>query len=162
MARLHLRYRRDSFNDHVMMLTERFFAVEPWRGSDEEKGRKFDTWLHGAAMAYGVPYPVLEVAPPKARPRGRSVGSYDPATGTINLQRFSVISMFHQFRHHLQACTMEEGKAWTHDDEKMAQDAQEWACSLFYIVAPRRFRRYVRRGRIAGVNPPDLLKRRSQ
>lgn len=158
MARLHLRFQLKSYEPHLVELTERFFASHPWSGSDRDRGRKFDTWLHGAAMVYGLPYPSLVVTPPQHRPKGQSVGRYDPDTATIHLQRFSVISLFHQFRHHMQACTTEN---WTHDNEATAQDAQEWACSLFYRLQPRRFRRFVRRGRVAGVKPADLLKKRA-
>jgi hypothetical protein len=88
------------------------------------------------------------------------VGRYEetPTGGTIILVKYSVVSLFHQFRHHMVA----HMDAEQHDKEVAPprEDAQAWACSLFYRTDKRKFRRAVRKHRVAGVYPPDLLKRK--
>lgn len=165
--RLHLRYREDDLDPRLVELTKRFLShrAELRKGDDTVKGRLFDTWLHGACLIYEVPFPSFEYQPigkhyPKDQP---TYGEYVAADMKIILKRWSAISLFHQFRHHMQAFAeadqgMQPGEIL--DDEAHAQDAQAWACSLMYVVAPRRFRRWVRRGRVVGVTERDLLKTR--
>lgn len=159
MARLHLKFTEDAFDGRILELTQRFFQQRShigWKADDYLKGRLFDTWLHGACIVYGLPFPALDMNPKARPPHGMmiDVGWYDAeGVGTIHLKKFSAISLFHQFRHHMQAHT---GSNWSHDQH--GQDAQEWACSLFYRTDKKLFRKWVRRGRIAGVHESDLLK----
>lgn len=158
MARLHLKYREDKFDPRLVELTRRFVnEVGPWRGDLAFRKRLFETWLHGACIVYGnVDPPVLHLL--DVRPQDESVGRYvkaeEDGLAQIVLPHPSIVSLFHQFRHHLQASADPE---WEHDDK--SQEAQQWACSLYYVVNPRRFRRAVRRRRVVGVTPADLLKR---
>jgi hypothetical protein len=160
VARLHLKFSEEAFDPRIVELTHRFFDLRKQvrRGDDVLRGRLFDTWLHGACLVYDLPFPAL-VMDPKARPpHGMmiNVGWYEAqGVGTVHLVKWSAISLFHQFRHHMQAHTEDH---WDHD--RHGQDAQEWACSLFYRTDKKLFRKWVRRGRIAGVYPGDLLKRR--
>lgn len=160
MAKLHIQYREDAINPRIVELTRRFIQNRPWRGGRERKLRMFDTWLHGACIVYGIPHIKLVVAP---KPVPRQVGKYVEATDTdlavVVLNRFSVISLFHQFRHHMQAHSVADQVY--KNDEQQATDAQAWACSLFYIVDTKRYRRAVRKGRVSGVQPADLLKDRA-
>lgn len=153
MARLHIRFREDDIDPRLLELTARFFQARPWLGDDLIKHRKFETWLHGACTLYRLPPVTLSVMP--IQQKGPTYGEYDADGPGILLRRFSVISLFHQFRHHMQANSTDE---WNHDND--GADAQAWACSLFYIIRPKKFRRWVRRGRVAGVYPPDLLKKK--
>lgn len=165
MARLHLKFCEDAFDPHLLELTERFFLERNGRRKTSRAVEQlFDTWLHGACLVYGLPFPGLKMdpkapAPDKIHPRA---GYYDPAgPGTIVLRRWSAISLFHQFRHHHQRYSDEKrGGGWEHASH--GADAQAWACSLFYKVDPQRFRKWVRRGRVAGVHPEDLLKRKAR
>jgi hypothetical protein len=158
VARLHIKYREGAFDERLLELTRRFIEVRPWRGSYSERIRKFDIWLHGANLVYGMPQVALHVSP-KMAPHGvgRYVAATDEAPAMICLAKFSVISLFHQFRHHMQA----NAQAGAYDtDEEGAQDAQAWACSLYYVTDTKRYRKAVRKGRVAGVKPNDLLKTR--
>lgn len=166
--RLHLRYREDDLDPRIVELTKRFLShrSELRKGDDAVKGRLFDTWLHGACIVYELPFPSFEYQYigkhyPKDQP---TFGEYKAeGGGKIILRRWSAISLFHQFRHHMQAyAEADQGlkPGAILNEEKHAQDAQAWACSLMYVVAPRRFRRWVRRGRVVGVTDLDLLKRK--
>lgn len=169
MARLHLKFKRDAYDAHIIELTERFFEERYGARMRRRKGLQnlplhtlFDSWVHGACIVYGLPFPAFVVDPKAPTPHGfyTTVGFYTPPaegnpTGSITLRRYSAISLFHQFRHHMQAHGHPE--PWDHD--KHGRDAQQWACSLFYQCDKRTFRKWVRRGRIAGVTPDDLLKR---
>lgn len=145
MARLHLRFR--NIKPSVKRATETLFDSKPWSGTDEEKQSKYERWLRDASSAYGIPAPTLEIREDVSVRRGS--GGY--SWGRITLGAWSLTTMFHQFRHHLQAmgaCGAEYGDC---------DDAQAWACSLFYAVKPRMFRKRVREGRIIGVDADDLL-----
>lgn len=158
MARLHIKYREDALDSRIVELTKRFIEVRPWKGDYATRIRKFDIWLHGANTVYGMPQVALHVSP-KMAPHGvgRYVAADNGAPAMICLAKFSIISLFHQFRHHMQA----NAQAGAYDtDQEEAQDAQAWACSLYYVVDAKRYRNAVRKGRVAGVKPADLLKRR--
>ena len=163
MARLHMKFKREAFDPRMLELTERFFDARLMRNRKAEyRGQLFDTWLHGACIVYELPFPNLSMDPKAPTPHGfmTNVGYYKPeGVGTIVLRKWSAISLFHQFRHHMQRFTDEmKDQQWDHDVH--GQDAQEWACSLFYQTDKSLFRKWVRRGRVAGVKPEDLLKRR--
>lgn len=175
MSRLHLKYRVDAFEPRTLELTHRFFQMRKQvsrKAPDVVKGRLFDTWLHGACIVYELPFPSLTVSsnltehaqgmPAESlvmavQGQGQiDVGWYvNEGAGQIHLVRFSAISLFHQFRHHMEA---NASPSWSH--ERHGSDAQAWSCSLFYLTDKKLFRKWVRRGRIAGVEPQDLLKRR--
>jgi hypothetical protein len=158
MARLHLKFKKDSFDPRLRELTDRFF-LERRRARIKKTHAQsilFDTWLHGACMVHELPLPSLIMDPKAPTPSGfmTNVGYYDAENMTIVLRKWSAISLFHQFRHHMQRFATE---TWDHETD--GRDAQQWACSLFYQTDKRRFRRWVRRGRVAGVTEQDLLKR---
>jgi hypothetical protein len=163
MARLHLKFKADDFDPHLLELTERFFqARKETRKMRLPREVLFDTWLHGACIVYQLPFPALTMDPKAPTPHGfmSNVGYYDPeGVGHIVLRRWSALSLFHQFRHHMERYALKDEATWNHDLGK--QGAQQWATSLFYVTDAKRFRKWVRRGRVAGVTPPDLMKRRA-
>lgn len=156
MTRLHLQYREEAFDRRIIELTKRFISLNPWHRKADHN-RLFDAWLHGANIVYGLPEVLLTQQPTES-----GVGMYNPAEDgagwpIITLHKWSLVSLFHQYRHHMQANSQTTPYA---DEAEQATDAQAWACSLFYVCDPKRFRRMVRLGRIAGVHPKDLLKKR--
>lgn len=156
MARRHLTFR--NFHTTTLRATEELFTAGPWRGDDEERATKFETWLRRASDAYGIPAPTLEIVDdPAIEANG---GVYD--LGQITLAKFSVILLFHQFRHHMQAlgAAQVETTGFPNIDlMTQEQDAISWACSLFYKTRPIMFRKLVRNGSIRYVSPGDLLAR---
>lgn len=141
MARLHLRFK--NIKPKTITATRALFEAGPWSGTDEEKQGKYELWLREVSAAYGIPTPTLEIN------FDNRYATYE--WGRITLASWSVTTLFHDFRHHLQAmgaCAA---------DMQDCDDAQAWACSLFYSVKPRMFRRRVREGRIMGVDADDLL-----
>lgn len=152
--RFHLKFKH--IHTTVVRATHELFDAHPWQGTDEEKQSKFERWLQRASDAYGIPSPTLEIRPGSAHLQ-RVRMAYD--LGQISLATFSVIELFHGFRSHMQALgaanvTVPEG-----EDPYAAHyvDAIGWACSLFYQVRPRAFRKAVRAGRILYVSPRELL-----
>jgi excisionase family DNA binding protein len=142
MARLHLKFR--NIHAGARQAGETLFKSKPWQGTDEEKQSKFERFLSDASAVYGVPTPTLAVIP-----EGDVYGYVAP--NTIILNKFSVISVFHSFRAHLQYMGAVDVPMYN------ARDAQAWACSLFYTLRPIQFRKMVRDRRINGVLPDDLL-----
>lgn len=145
MARLHRRFR--NLKPSTISATEALFASGPWTGTDEERQSKFERWLAAASECYGVPRPTFEKVTTDALMRGTHAYTW----GRITINNWSVITLMHAFRHHLQAMG---AVAAEYSD---CEDAQAWACSLFYTVKPRLFRKRVREGRIIGVAALDLL-----
>jgi hypothetical protein len=142
MARLHRRF--TGIHKTAVAKTQRFFESKPWSGSEDDQQTKFETWLRDVSAVYGVPQPTLTVTTESDR-----FGLVAP--NTVYLNKFSVTSLFHAFRAHLQYVGTVD-VAFYNDD-----DAQAWACSLFYTCRPILFRKAVRDRRIAGVFPDDLL-----
>lgn len=145
MARLHLQFR--NLNERTKVTTRTLFESGPWSGTDEEKIVKYEQWLKDTSRVYRVPVPTLEI---DLSPRVSSrEDGYE--VGRITLAGWSIVSLFHFYRHHLQAM----GSVAAEPGD--CSDAQAWSCSLFYSVRPRMFRKRVREGRIVGVNSDDLL-----
>lgn len=142
MARLHLKFR--NIHTGARNAGEALFKSKPWQGTDEEKQSKFERFLSDVSAVYGVPQPTLAVIP-----EGDVYGYVAP--NTIVLNKFSVISLFHAFRAHLQYMDAVNVAMYN------AGDAQAWACSLFYTLRPIQFRKMVRDGRVHGVRADDLL-----
>lgn len=153
--RLHLKFK--SIHRTVLRATSELFDSRPWSGTDEEKATKFERWLRRAADAYGIPAPTLEVREAVRR------SAYD--LGQITLPGYSVIELFHCFRHHMQAmavANLSNTAVGMHPQQAAELDAVGWACSLFYKVRPIAFRKAVRAGKIRYVSPRDLLTGESQ
>jgi excisionase family DNA binding protein len=142
MARLHIRFR--NINRNVIACSQRLFDSKPWSGTDEDKQNKFEAWLRKASEHYGIPQPTLTVT------RASDVFGL-VAPNTIILDKYSVTSLFHSFRAHMQYTGTVDVTFFDR------QDAQAWACSLFYTCRPILFRKAVRSGAIAGVRADDLL-----
>lgn len=167
MARLHLRYKEEAFDPRLLELTKRFIVLKPWQMENPQQ--MFETWVHGANLVFNLPNLVAvekaKVGFQQSR-TGPTYGEYHAAPSeddwsVIVLRKWSVLSLLHQYRHHMQEHSDDLGVVYKNDHEK-GTDAQAWACSLFYRVAPRRFRRMVRAGRVQGVYPEDLLKRKKK
>lgn len=166
-VRLHRVYKAEAFPEPILDLTLRFIKEKPWSKAVDNR-HLFEVWLHGACLVYEVPCPVLVKTPHHGDRSRPTYGEYKKAEGTpenmfgvIVLRKWSVISLLHQFRHHMQANSDLLPKETYNSSAEQGEDAQAWACSLFYNVAPRRFRRMARAGRVVGVTPEDLLKRKA-
>jgi hypothetical protein len=158
MARRHLRFR--NFKTTTIRATDALFVDGPWTGDDEHKATVFETWLRRVADAYGVPAPTLEISDDAQV--AANGGVYE--LGQITLPKYSVVLLFHQFRHHMQAMGVAgvESTGYPGRDMFIAEDdAISWACSLWYKVRPVSFRKAVRDGSIRYVRPQDLLATRT-
>ena len=150
--RLHLTYREPAFPPAIIDLTKRFMELKP--SKPYTPITVFNIWAHGASLCFETTEVDVVF---KRHPEG--IGNYVPETATsiamIELHKPSMISLFHNFRHHLQAHSEFKYESSEHE----GQDAQAWACSLYYVCNPQQFRKAVRRDFIAGVGPSDLLKK---
>lgn len=142
MARLHIQFKNIHWGTRQAAKT--LFDSKPWRGTDEEKQTKFERFLREASEVYGLPTPTLSVSEDMD-----GVGLVAP--NTIFMQRYSVTTLFHWFRAHMQYTGAVDVPFYS------PRDAQAWSCSLFYTCRPILFRKQVRARRILGVFPDDLL-----
>lgn len=142
MARLHLKFK--NIHRKTREAGETLFKSKPWSGNEEEQQGKFERFLREASAVYSVPQPTLAIIP------DLDVYGY-VAPNTIVLDKYSVISLFNSFRLHLQYMGTVDAPFPSRND------AQSWACSLFYTLRPIQFRKMVREGRIVSVRAHDLL-----
>jgi len=103
-------------------------------------------WLDAVTQIYRVPEVGFEP---------NSGGDfYQIAQKKIYMKKPSIITLLHEFRHHLQYTA---GPEMIGGDEP---DARAWSLSLYYRVAPITFRRLARENRIIHVGP-DMTNRES-
>ena len=142
MARNHLAYRNiypQAVEAAKTLIQGRFWQAD-YREAQQDACQQF---VNTVAPLYGVPVPPVEFV--------EAIGSSGFSSRTwgvvsdfgvmrIQMTHFSVTNLFVAFR------------SWTHECGRgrifVDDDRQKWAASLFYLAAPRRFRRMVRAGRI--------------
>lgn len=148
-VRYHRRFR--NIRPEELKVTEGFFRGGPWRGSDDERQTLYERWARLSAQVYDIPPPLLELRLGSPEPI-HGPGTYE--MGTLVLYRWSVITLFHEFRHHMQFL----GIGPFEDAIAREDDARAWSCSLFYSVRPVAFRKAVRQGRILFMTAEDLTR----
>lgn len=140
----HKRFRR--FNRSTVDATRRLMLG--WgQASQEERTEKMQAWLTDVSLIYELPRPDLTV-----NASIDNSGWYSPRGNLIVLPKPSIVTLLHEFRHAMQAW----GRAGAHfrraarAEERggFEDDARAWSLSLYYLVAPRTFRRLAREGQI--------------
>lgn len=104
------------------------------------------------AMLAGKLAGVYEISVPVGPNRflGMGYGSYNPETTEIKINKPSIVTFLHEFRHHMQAVITD--LTIIGDGEPGSDlDAQAWACSVFKKACPRMFAKAVANGRICGM-----------
>jgi|SRR5882724_2397276 len=134
---------------------------KPWSKPFAVQVSMIKALLAKLAEQYEVQVPTLIMAAsPMEAATAQISNEYRTQDNTILLSVCSVLTTLHEFRHAMQAQGKVEGMFGEPLDEdelgRRERDAYEWSCSLFYIVAPRRFAKMVERGRIVGVDATDL------
>ena len=66
--------------------------AKPWRGTSAQRLRKFRVCIRRLAMAYYVPCPLVTY-------NRRRPACYRPGRNEINLDKFSVVTLLHEFGH---------------------------------------------------------------
>jgi len=112
-----------------------------FRQSDQEKVARLKHLSEKLAAVYDV-VPVGEISIDPGLP---SYGRYNIATKKVILQKPSIVSLLHEFRHHLQ----HQGNIRIVKDKE--HDAQGWACSVYFKACPKLFTKAAREGKIKGV-----------
>lgn len=141
----HERFR--NFHPRTISATSRLFRSGPWTGPPERQQDRFERWLRRCSRAYRVPPPDLRIVPPE---ECGGYGRYDAENCAILLPRFSVLTLFHEFRHHMQFCgvTSVPFPRNAREISRSESDARAWSQSLFYRVRPERYQRLRETGRI--------------
>lgn len=113
------------FNRRALRAVRRFAHSRPWRGSLQERKRKFRRLNRRLARAYHRARPRLVFAGLTGEDSGTS--SYAPASHTITIRgRLSVVTFLHEFAHALRR------------DERQAT---KWSVNLFRRCFPRSYAR---------------------
>jgi hypothetical protein len=153
MSRAHLAFK--NIHRSVQKAADDLFKSKPWRDEGEQQHAKFSAFLRKASAAYDITTPILEFVEADVPANQPAPFQYEANEGVIRLTRYSVLSLFACFHYHMQAEGLVDGASRYDPDDDAAF---RWACSLFYSVRPRLFRKAVRAGRVLGVSPEDLLR----
>ncbi len=141
----------------LIVVTKEFFDAQPWRIEDpDEKYALYDAWLATVSEdVYKIEKPGLVVIPGHPLLE-MACALYDRHQKVIAMRRYSVLSLFHEYRMHMQemGCI---GNISEYTPDQRRDDAAGWSCSLFYTLKPLLFRKSVREGKIALVHPAALL-----
>lgn len=135
MRPYHKRFRH--IDRRTINATKALFAG--WSDATQRETKSL-RWLSEVSEIYGVPTPRLKLAP-------TSFDHYQRDHHLIVLTKWSLITLLHEFRHHLQN-TRFPCAGW------MAEpDARAWSLSLYHAVAPRTLRRLATENQIIHLTP---------
>lgn len=124
----------------------------PYRGEDQEREEKYKRLLQDICQIYGMRTPTLNVSDPE---HAMGSGYYDQSRNHIEMPKWSVVTLLHEFRHCMQSQRDDaRNRAASHGAEP---DARAWSLSLVYKAAPERLMRMVRQGIVFFVSPQDVL-----
>lgn len=149
----HLRY--PDIEEPVKEATLTLIKGKHWRETNDSQQAAMETWLETVSKCYGIETPSVRM---DSRVPSQNGGYFPAPEQLILLPYFSVMTLLHEYRHHMQYCVEELVHRFAVDEDQSAAqlDAVEWSTSLFYSVAPRRFERMVNEGRIVYITPEML------
>ncbi len=105
--------------------------------SNSEQFDAMNVWLRKVSQIYALPTPTLR------RHDGCNSGWYIPALNRIEVPHFSLITLFHEFRHAYQHSHFPQRMV-----DNVEDDARAWSLSLYRSVAPRTYAHLVDTGRV--------------
>lgn len=155
MTAYHLRYR--NLDHRIIAATQSLLDARTSALPAPQAQAEFQSWLDTAARIYRVPGVRLRIVPPA---HCHGYGQY-LAPGTILMPRYSITTLLHEFRHHLQAhgrpLIARTGDLWQDEED----DARAWSLSLYHAARPQLLARLVRQGKILHLTPAELAGPRS-
>jgi hypothetical protein len=155
MARSHLKVRE--FPQEVTDAARAFFVARPW-SNEESQADIAQAFADRVLSLYGLNPVTVAVEPQCEMGNTYEVtASFVNDDVTITLYGFSAINLMTA----LASIIIEFGPSSVAAEFPNDVNASEWACSLFYNVRPRRFRKLARWGRIRGVAARDTYTTRS-
>lgn len=121
-----------------------------YRLSGPAQFQRMEHWLSDVSSIYGIDTPTLALG---TEEEAHGSGVYLVREQKIILPKCSIVSLMHEFRHHMQSS---EAAPVGRSLNAIEDDARAWSLSLFYAVKPKLFEKSVREGKIFYVNPEDL------
>jgi len=110
----------------------------------ESKIQSVEKWLQAMSSIYNVSVPRFIFSDCSSGYKLTGGGTYSGSFKEITLyKKFSIVTLFHEFRHHLQHSKGIQLKLYRNDIE---EDARAWSVSLFKLAAPNSYQRAVERG----------------
>lgn len=132
----------------VRQYTRELVVAKPWREDQDRQYRVMKYWLRKVSAVYRCPIPGLRF---NSSAQDCGGGYYHPGLQEITLSHCSIVTLLHEYRHHLQ-----HQPGFRSHIRGAEKDARAWSLSLFHRVAPRRFRRMVRARRILHTVPSEV------
>ncbi len=133
------------FKASALRAVRRFAESKPWRGSLDERKRKFAVLNRALARAYGIAEPDLRFGCIDGSSSGKS--HYIPTSHRIVIVgKLSVVTFLHEFSH---ARGMNE------------RDACKWSINLFRRCFPVQYARLVGRGHML-IRPTSIAREHGQ
>ena len=169
MAKMHMQFK--NFRDGLVRETGAFLQSYPWRGPEEKQVEALSAWAKMAADVYKFMPPIVRVDGPNEGFDDEDLLPdvlFDIPEHAIVLNKPRVLQTFYGFRLAMQNSLPYYERTFQHlqwtdsastNEEMLMWDAQAWACSLYYMVSPKRFRKLVRMKAVWGVDERDLMLR---
>ena len=115
--------------------------------TNQQKWAKMNRWLEDATRIYKAPAVSLYVG---------DGDYYRPGRARIVMIKPSIITLLHEFRHHLQHTVAPEGTLMSDIED----DARAWSLSLYHQIAPRTLRRLAEQNKVFHLTP-DMKNRQT-
>lgn len=92
-------------------------------------------WVETVSALYKIDAPIFRFDESEVMYKQTGGGYYEPAMKRITLfKKFSLTTLLHEFRHHMQIQKAGELKMYKYDIE---EDARAWSMSLFRAATPK-------------------------
>ena len=127
--------KREDFDLRVLVASRKLIDDKIFRQTPEVQLQMLKTWLVAASEAENVPVPILSICEIEAHGNG----VYHRDTQSITLKKVSLVTLFHEFRHHVDC--VKRGRS-TEDS------ARGWSVSLFFITSPSMYKKAVENRRL--------------
>ncbi len=134
----------------ILNAFSRFKESSPYTGDHAQKIEKFSSLIGAISKEYDVKRPALYVTNSKGQKSyfdeylETSMGYYDGFIMLIGMRKFSVLTVLHEFRHHLQY-HWEGIKMFSTDKE---EDANIWSQAVFKQAFEEKFFELRRQGKL--------------
>lgn len=120
-------------------ILQKIKETKPLNGTYKDKLQKFKLLLKELCEFHSIEIPKLFVPrdPKKYAWAKKRDGDYNLRKKIIRLKRLSMVTLLHEFQHHLQAS---KGADFNKDGERLEWDAIYYSNILFYKVWPERIK----------------------
>jgi len=120
-----------NFNSDLLSISRKLIDNKIYRQNKKTQKIMMEKWLEKASEIENVDIPNLILEDED------DAGHYSQLTQTISLPKTSLVTLFHEFRHHV-LCERQLPST--------EKEARSWSVSLFYKISPSLYYQAVKKG----------------